>query len=110
MRFEIHDSGIGILGEMTTQLFQAYPGRWFVNAQIRRDRFGTGDRQAAGGNDAGSNWRGAHTGKRFNFWFTALFENQEASVKHGETYDREVFNLRVLVRSEEHTSELQSPF
>jgi PAS domain S-box-containing protein len=98
LRFDVHDSGIGILGEVHTQLFQPFTQG---DGSSTRKYGGTGlglaiSKQLVEMMEGQIGAKSAPENGSI-FWFTALFEKQEASVEHGESYDREVFNLRVLV-------------
>jgi two-component system sensor histidine kinase/response regulator len=98
VRFDVHDSGIGILGEVTTQLFQPFTQ---ADGSSTRKYGGTGLGLAIAKQLVemmqGQIGVQSTPGKGSIFWFTALFEKQGAKVKQAETYDRDVFNLQVLV-------------
>jgi len=98
VRFDVHDSGIGILGEVTTQLFQPFTQG---DGSSTRKYGGTGLGLAISKQlvELMEGQIGAQSAPENGsiFWFTALFEKQGATVKRAESYDRDVFNLQVLV-------------
>jgi two-component system sensor histidine kinase/response regulator len=98
VRFDVRDSGIGILREVQTRLFRAFIQ---ADGSSTRKYGGTGLGLAIAKQlvELMQGQIGVESipGKGSNFWFTALFEKQEANLKSIESSDRGVFNLRVLV-------------
>ena len=98
VRFDVQDSGIGIQPEVQTRLFQAFTQ---ADGSSTRKYGGTGLGLAIA-KQLVEMMRGqigvrSTPGRGSNFWFTSRFEKQTAISNPAESYDRDAFNLRVLV-------------
>jgi two-component system, sensor histidine kinase and response regulator len=98
LRFDVQDSGIGILAEEQTRLFQAFSQG---DGSSSRKYGGTGLGLAIAKQLVeimhGQIGVQSTSGKGSNFWFTARLEKQAVAAEIAKPYDREVFNLRVLI-------------
>jgi two-component system sensor histidine kinase/response regulator len=97
-RFDVHDSGIGILGEAQTRLFQPFTQ---ADDSSTRKYGGTGLGLAIAKQlvEMMNGQIGVQStpGRGSNFWFTARFEKQAAQVASARSTEGDDFNLRVLV-------------
>ena len=98
LRFDVHDSGIGILGEAQIRLFQP-----FIQADDSSTRKygGTGLGLAIAKQLVemmnGQIGLQSTPGRGSNFWFTARFEKQATPLACARSTEGEDINLRVLV-------------
>jgi two-component system sensor histidine kinase/response regulator len=98
LRFDVHDSGIGILGEAQTRLFQPFTQ---ADDSSTRKYGGTGLGLAIAKQLVemmnGQIGLQSMPGRGSNFWFTARFEKQATQLASARSAEGDDFNLRVLV-------------